>query len=97
MACFDVESLYTNIPHRGGLDAMARYLSTLPSTNCIIELAEIVQTKKVFMFENDMLIQQKGIAMGSKMAPIYADLYVGLFEKDVIMTTNFSTWLDIAQ
>jgi hypothetical protein len=49
------------------------------------------------MFENDMFIQQKGIAMGSKMALIYANLYVGLFEKDVIMTTNFSTWLDISQ
>ncbi|CAB1312117.1 unnamed protein product [Coregonus sp. 'balchen'] len=42
------------------------------------------------MFENDMFIQQKGTAMGRKMAPNYANLYVGLFEKNVIFSPNNS-------
>ncbi|CAB1351377.1 unnamed protein product [Coregonus sp. 'balchen'] len=93
MSCFDVESLYTTIPHQGGLEAMAHYLSqrptgTLPSTNCIVELAEIVVTKNFFMFDNYMFIQQNGTAMGSKMAPNYANLYLGLFEKNVIFSPN---------
>jgi hypothetical protein len=88
MACFDVESLYTNIPLQRGLEAMAHCLSqrpngTLPSTNHTVELAEIVKHEKVLSQNNDMFIQQKGTAMGSKMAPNYSNLQVGLFEKNV--------------
>ncbi|CAB1345032.1 unnamed protein product, partial [Coregonus sp. 'balchen'] len=59
-------------------------INTLPSTNCIVELFEIVLTKNFFMFENDMFIQQKGTAMASKMALNYANLYVLIFFKNTL-------------
>ncbi len=48
---FDVESLYTNIPHEGGIEAMEFFLrdphqNKNPSANCIKTLAKLVLTKK---------------------------------------------------
>lgn len=49
LATFDVESLYTTIPHAGGLEAINFFLSQRPpemkpSTDCISKLAELVLT-----------------------------------------------------
>lgn len=46
LATFDVQSLYTNIPHDGGLEALQYFLSLNqvepnPSTECILDLANI--------------------------------------------------------
>uniref|UniRef100_A0A674E9P8 Reverse transcriptase domain-containing protein n=1 Tax=Salmo trutta TaxID=8032 RepID=A0A674E9P8_SALTR len=89
LVTFDVESLYTNIPHEGGIEAMEHFLlqrdpNELPSSACIVTLAEIVLTHNYFMFLNDFFIQTKGTAMGSPMAPNYANLYVGYMEKQSI-------------
>ena len=86
LVTFDVESLYTNIPQEGSIEAMERFLlqrdhNELPSSACIITLAEIVLTHNYFMFLNDFFIQMKGTAMGSPMAPNYANLYAGYMEK----------------
>ena len=93
MATLDVESLYTCIPHTGGLEALTYYLNKRdtqlsPSTNCIRELAELVLTKNYFMFENDHYLQTRGTAMGSRMAPNYAGLYMGLFEEEAVLGPN---------
>ncbi|CAB1331378.1 unnamed protein product [Coregonus sp. 'balchen'] len=49
LCMFDVASLYTNIPHQGGLEALKFSLSerppnALPSTSCIVDLAELKKT-----------------------------------------------------
>lgn len=56
-ATFDVESLYTNIPHDGGIEAVDFFLrdkhsNMTPSVECVKTLTEIVLTKNFFMFKN---------------------------------------------
>ncbi len=53
-----------------------------PSAAFLLDLASIVLTKFLFRFQDDFYLQVKGTAMGSKMAPNYACLYVGVFETD---------------
>ena len=71
-------SHYTLIFHtRVVIEAMEHFLlqrdpNELPSSACIVTLAEIVLTHNYFMFLNDFFIQTKGTAMGSNMAPNYA-------------------------
>ncbi|CAB1324022.1 unnamed protein product [Coregonus sp. 'balchen'] len=79
LCTFDVTSLYTNIPHQGGLEALKFYLSerppnALPSTNCMVDLAELVLTSNYFLFRGYFFLQTKGTAMWSNMAPNYANL-----------------------
>ncbi len=57
--------------------------------NCVTQLAELVLTRNFFMFENDFFLQVRGAAMGSRMAPNYVGLFMGLFEQDqVFALTN---------
>lgn len=98
LATFDVESLYTNIPHDGGIEAVDFFLrdkhsNMTPSVDCIKTLTEIVLTKNFFMFKNDFFLQVKGTAMGSTMAPNYANLYVGLFEKMFVFNPDVNPFL----
>ena len=90
LVTLDVESLYTNVPHDGGIQALEHALlerptSAIPSNSCIVTLAELVLTHNYFMFQDDYFLQKRGVAMGSNMAPNYAGLYVGYLEKTKIL------------
>ena len=93
LATFDVESLYTNIPHTGGLQALQYFLqqrdSTLaPSNDCISQHTELVLSHNYFVFESDCFLQIRDVAMGSPFSPNYANLYVGQFEEAFLFKTD---------
>ena len=93
MDTFDVESLYTNIPHTGGLQALLHLLqqrdSTLaPSNDCILQHTELLLSHNYFVFESDFFLQIRGVAMGSPFSPNYANLYVGQFEEAFLFKTE---------
>lgn len=93
LATFDVQSLYTNIPHDGGINALHHFLSlhhseNKPSIDCVLDLANIVLNNNAFRFQSDFYLQKKGTAMGSKMAPNYACLYMGLFEHQYVLNST---------
>ena len=57
LATLDVSSLYTNIPHDGGVEAV-NYLRQIDSTEkpnlaCVSKLTELVLTSNYFKFQND--------------------------------------------
>ena len=83
----DVKSLYTVIPHRDGLEALKFFLNkrTLlePSTTTLIRLAELVLTLNNFSFDGEHYQQISGVAMGTKMGPSYANLFVGYVEQQI--------------
>ena len=83
----DVKSLYTVIPHRDGLEALKFFLNkrTLlePSTTTLIRLAELVLTLNNFSFDGQHYQQISGVAMGTKMGPSYANLFVGYVEQQI--------------
>ncbi|XP_068120826.1 uncharacterized protein [Hyperolius riggenbachi] len=62
----DVESLYTSIPHREGM--------------------EVVLTMNYFLFGDVFYEQVRGTAMGSNVAPCYANLFMEAYEEAFVYT-----------
>ncbi len=83
----DVKSLYTVIPHHDGLRALKFFLGKRPvqepSTSVLVRLAELVLTLNNFSFDGEHYQQISGVAMGTKMGPNYANLFVGFVEKQI--------------
>ena len=84
LVSIDVSSLYTNIPHHDGLKAA---LSSLidhkehdPMRPPVQILMSIVLKNNIFEFNGDYYLQLQGKAMGTKMAPSYANLFMGQLE-----------------
>ena len=80
----DVKSLYTVIPNDEGLRALQHFLDLRPvlepSTPTLLRLAELVLTLNCFSFGDQYFKQTNGVAMGTKMGPSYANLFVGYIE-----------------
>ena len=81
LVTIDVKSLYTCIPHREGIQARAEALERSraihpdqPDTNTLIILLEIVLKNNTFEFNNKCYIQLQGTAMGTRLAPAYANI-----------------------
>ena len=87
----DVKSLYTIIPNDCGLQALAYFLDKCdieePSTST--RSAELVLTLNLFSFNNEYYRQLGGVAMGSRMGPNYACLFVGYVEQIREQYTGF--------
>ena len=76
----DVSSLYTNVPHNGGIEACRKYLSTQtteePPTWLVVNLLRYILTLNYFEFNDRIYHQVSGTAMGTKMVPNYANLFM---------------------
>ena len=81
----DITSLYTVIPNGEGLLALKHFfdLCTVkePSSETLLRLAELVLTLNCFSFATCYYKQINGVAMGIKMGPSYANLFVGYIEQ----------------
>ena len=87
LVSFDVTSLYTNIPHTLGLEAVNYWIDKHPdiidnrfSKEFILEGLRVVLENNHFHFDNEFYLQIKGTAMGTKVAPTYATLVMGYLE-----------------
>ena len=78
LATLDVTSLYTNIPHDKGIETCEAMLNTRevlqPSTDDLAHLIKLVLTKNNFTFNDEYYLQVHGTAMGTRMAPSYANI-----------------------
>ncbi|CAJ0947650.1 unnamed protein product [Ranitomeya imitator] len=88
LVSLDVKDLYTSIPHAQGILSV-RHLLTNSSLhpdviNLCLDLLTIVLTRNFFMFEDQFYLQIKGTAMGSNVAPPYANSYMALFEEEIV-------------
>ena len=87
MYSFDVVSLYTNIPHEDGIKAIhnrAKEIYPETEVKIIAELAGIVLKNNTFQFNNNWYIQKQGTAMGTKMAPAYANIFMAEIEEEIL-------------
>ena len=83
----DVRSLYTNIPHKEGINAIKQSLGKRPakvSSVIILMFLNLILTLNNFVFNGINYLQTKGCAMGTKCAPCYANLFMGWFEEKFI-------------
>ena len=88
----DVESMYTNINHEEGIQAIKNAFPTLKNNELfkgIIELLEISLKCNDFEFDGKTFLQVSGTAMGQKYAPHYADIYMAEFEKQALQKCPF--------
>eukprot|EP00061_Rhincodon_typus_P015971 g43935.t1 len=83
----DLQSLYTCIPHIEGPKALRFFLSRRPnqspSTDTLIHL---VLTLNNFSSDSSHFLRTKGVAMGTRMSPNYACLFVGFMEQSLFHT-----------
>ena len=88
LVTMDVRSLYTNIPHREGINAVAKALENIKgtqiSTRVIIKLLSLILHLNNFSFNGKHYQQTQGCTMGSKCSPSYANLFMGDFEEKFI-------------
>ena len=75
----DVNSLYTNIAHPDR-SFLNRHTTDPALMNDIPILIVFIHTHNLFKFNNDHHIQIKGTAMGTKMAPAYANISMDAIE-----------------
>ena len=84
LVTLDVSSLYTNIPNHEGLLAVAEHLRTDPDKQKIgphlLKLLQLVLHSMSFSFNGDHYLQIGGTAMGTSVAPNYANLFMDRFE-----------------
>ena len=86
MVSFDVESLFTNIPLEECIDLAVNYISegnpdlklSKPELRSLFTVAT-AQTH--FLFNGSFYDQIDGVAMGSPLAPVLANLFMGHHEK----------------
>ena len=88
MVTLDVKSLYSNIPHSDGIKACDHFMSeggkSQEARSVISKLINLVLTKNNFQFNGENYLQVLGTAMGTKMAPSYASLFMGKLEMDFL-------------
>lgn len=89
LASFDVNSLYTSIPHEEGMQAVQDKLTQtdlITSTQTfLLELLRMILYKNYFRFQDTFYLQLKGTAMGSNVAPCYANIFMSNFEEEHII------------
>ena len=94
LVTLDVSSLYTNIPHNEGVAACREALETRPSlappTNYLVDLIQQILTLNNFTFNGEHYLQTQGTAMGTRMAPSYANLFMAKLEETLLTQTTIS-------
>lgn len=85
LVTMDVTSLYTNIPHQDGIEAVVSAYKKSPPNNGVEDhvlatLIRLVLEHNNFEFEGKHFLQIRGTAMGTKMAPNYANLFMANLE-----------------
>lgn len=95
LVSFDVISLYTNIPHTLGLEAIHFWIERHPknlnarfSKEFILEELKLVLENNLFHVDGKFLLQTKGTATGTKVAPTYATLVMGYLENTLFKGTS---------
>ena len=88
----DVSSLYTNIKHEDGIEALKSWLiengTNQEKSEFIGTLAKLVLTSNYFTFNGKMYLQKQGTAMGTRMAPNYAIIFMNSVEQEILKNSK---------
>ncbi|XP_077155826.1 uncharacterized protein LOC143818375 [Ranitomeya variabilis] len=85
----DVESLYSNIDHKQGIEAVTHFLNVKSSLDrghdsFLLDLLSFVLHHNYFLFDRTYYLQRSGVAMGAKCAPAYANIFLGWWEEKFV-------------
>ena len=100
----DVVGLYPHIPHEEGLRILREALSRSTVTSSVpadhlVDLARLVLTSNNLSFNGEHYLQIRGTAIGTKMAPSYANVFMGgletrLFEQAPVKPVFWRRFID---
>jgi predicted GIY-YIG superfamily endonuclease len=87
LVSFDVCNLFTSVPPKEALEIAETILlqKSVPAP-IISELCELIKmctSQNYFLYNGKFFEQPKGLAMGSPLSPLLADIYMDHFEKDL--------------
>ena len=92
LVSLDVTSLYTNIPHEDGIRACKEAWEERPvkdpPTETLVKLLTLILKCNNFEFKGKHYLQVQGTAMGTKMAPAYANIFMGRLEGQLLRSTS---------
>ena len=84
----DVGALYTNIPQDFGTDCVKEKLEIRNNkdvpTEFLVKLLQLVLKWNLFEFDEKTFCQVHGMAMGTKLAPSYADIVMSFIDKLIL-------------
>ena len=97
LVTIDLVGLYPNIPHDEGLEALRRTLNkrskpAIP-TDPTVDLAELVLKNNNLNLMADIFLQKRGTAIGTRMTPAYANLFVHNLESKVLNLAPIKPYL----
>jgi hypothetical protein len=88
----DVVGLYSNIPMEEGIECLREALNTRKDqttpTTLLITLLTLVLSLNIFEFGTQLFQQLLGTAMGTKVAPTFANIFMGKLDKMILNTSN---------
>ena len=99
LVSMDVTSLYTNLPPQDGIQACEEVWETRtnkdPPTETLIKLLTLVLKCNNFESNGKHYLQVQGTAMGTKIAPAYANMFMGRLENQLLMSVTLKpfSWL----
>ena len=92
LVSLDVTSLYTNIPHEDGIRACKEAWEDRPvkdpPTEILVKLLTLILKCNNFEFKGKHYLQVQGTAMGTKMAPAYANIFMGRLEGQLLRSIS---------
>ena len=84
----DILGMYTNIPWQEGTDAfkeaMEQRVCKAVPTVFLITLLHLILSCNLFTFDGTLFLQLFGFAMGTRVAPTFACLFIGWLEKKML-------------
>ena len=100
LASLDITDLYTNIPVIDTLQILRNNLSDSRCMNTqmineLINLLEVVLKQNYFTFDGLFYFQDGGLAMGSPLSVLLADIYLNFYENTHKLNTVSYTHLDV--
>ena len=88
LVTIDVSALYTSIPHADGIkhltESLQEFNHSEPPLTIILQLTRIILTSNIVSFKGELYKQVHGTAMGTRMAPSYACLFMYILEKNML-------------
>ena len=95
----DVVGLYPSIPHKDGLEALRLALDGREeksvSTQSLLDLSKCVLENNVFEHNGEVFKQKQGTAIGTKMAPNYAILFMSALEERILESAPLKPLVEI--
>ncbi|XP_013142201.1 PREDICTED: uncharacterized protein LOC106106199 [Papilio polytes] len=89
LVSFDVESLFTNVPVAETIGIIKQLLSANNLPSVYLPLIEFCLTSGYFLWRGDYYLQMEGVAMGSPIAPVVANIFMEHLEDNALRTAPF--------